>query len=58
MSSKAWIKVQLTKEQLEKLFDKLYLSGIGDWHNEDQEEVWKLIKDFGFLFALKNSDLG
>ena len=28
MSSKAQIKIQLTKEQLEKLFDKLDLSGI------------------------------
>ena len=53
MSSEAPIKVQLTKEQIEKLFDKLDLGGIEDGSNEDQEEVWKLIKDFGFLFALK-----
>ena len=34
------------------------LSGIEDWSNEDQEEVQKLIKDFGFLFALNKLDLG
>ena len=58
MSSEAPIKVQLTKEQLEKLFDKIDLSGIEDWGNEDQEEVWKLIKDFGFLFTLNDLELG
>ena len=42
--------MQLTKEQLEKLFDKVDLGGIEDWSNKDQE-VQKLIKDFGFLFA-------
>ena len=29
-----------------------------DWSNEDQEEVWKLIKDFGFLFALNDLHWG
>ena len=48
----------MTKEQLEKLLDKLDLSGIEDWSNEDQEEVQKLIKDFGFLFALNELHLG
>ena len=60
MSSKGKIKVHLTKEQLEKLFNKqleklfnkLDLNGIEDWSNEEQEEVQKLVKDFGFLFAL------
>ena len=54
MSSKKQIKIQLTKEQLEKLFDKLDKN----WSNEDQKEVWKLIKDFGFLFALNDLDFG
>ena len=39
MKYKEQIKVQLTKEQIEKLFDKLNLSGIEDWSNENQEEV-------------------
>ena len=33
------------------------LSGIEDWSNEFQEEVCKLIKDFGFLFTLSDLDL-
>ena len=37
MSSEAPIKVQWTKDQLEKLFDKIDLSGIKDWSEEDQE---------------------
>ena len=40
------------KEQLEKLFDKLDLSGIEDWSDEDQEEVQNLIQEFSSLFAL------
>ena len=55
---KGQIKAQLTKEQLEKLFAKLDLSGIEDWSDEDHEEVWKLIKEFGFLFAQNDLDLG
>ena len=49
---------KLTEEQLQKLFDKLDFNGLKDWSNEDQDEVWKLIKDFGFLFALNDLDLG
>ena len=51
-------KPQLSKEQVEELFDKIDLSGIEDWSNEDQEEVWKRIKEFGFLLALNDLDLG
>ena len=45
MGSKGQIKAQLTKEQLEKLFDKLDMSGIEDYSDDDQEEVQKLIKN-------------
>ena len=58
MSPKGQIKVQLTKEQLEKLFAKLDLSGIEDWSNGNKEEVQKLVKEFGFLFTLNELDLG
>ena len=37
-----------------KLFGKFDLSGIKEWSEEDQEEVQKLIKDFGFLYALND----
>ena len=33
------------------------MSGIKDWSKEDQEEVQKLIQDFGFLFPLNDLDL-
>ena len=39
ISSKTPIKVKLTKDQLEKLFDKIDPSGITDWSKEDQKEV-------------------
>ena len=58
MGSKGQIKPQLSKEQLEKLFDKLDLSGIEGLSNEDQEEIQKLIKEVSFLFALDDLDLG
>ena len=58
MGSKEQIKPLLSKEQLDKLFDKLDLSGIEDWSDEEQEVVWKLIKEFGFLFTLNDLDFG
>ena len=58
MNSEAKTEVELTKEQLKKLFEKIYLSGIKDWSEEDQKDVEKLIKDFSFLFALNDLDLG
>ena len=53
MGSKEQIKAQLTKEQSEKLFDKLDLSRIDGWSYEDQEELWKLIKGIQFLICVK-----
>ena len=52
------IKSEINQRTIKKLFGKIYLSGIKDWSEEDQEEVQKLIKDFGFLFALNDLDLG
>ena len=40
------------------MFNKIDLSRIKDGSKKDQEDVWKLIKDFGFLFALNDLDLG
>ena len=51
-------KAKLTKNQLEKLFDKICLSGIKDWSKEDQDNVQKLITEFGFLFAVDDLELG
>ena len=57
-SSQAPIKVQLNKDQLKKLFDKIDPSGLKYWSKKYQEEVQKLIKDFGSLVALNDLDLG
>ena len=48
----------MTKDQLEKLFKEIDLSGIKDWNGEHQKEVKKLISDFSFLFILNDPDLG
>ena len=47
----------MTKDQL-KIVWKIDLSGIKNWGEEDQKEVQKLIKDFGFLFAVSDLELG
>ena len=39
MNREAPIKMQLTKDQLKKLFDKIDLCGIKDWSKKDQEDV-------------------
>ena len=51
-------KAKLTKDQFKKSFRNIYSSEIKDWSEEDQKEVNKLIRDFGFLFALSDLDLG
>ena len=40
------------------MFDKIDLSEIKDWSKEDQEEVQKVIKDFGFPITLNDLALG
>ena len=56
MNSEATINVKLTKDEVRKLFNKIDLSGIKDWNKKEQEDVWRLIKDFGFLFTLNDLD--
>ena len=58
LNSKIGTKTKLTKNQLEKLFQKIDLSGIKDWSEKDQKDVKILIKDSGFLFNLNDPDLG
>ena len=57
MNSETTIKVKLTRDQFKKLFNKIHLSGIKDWSKKDHN-VQRLIKEFGFLFALNDLDLG
>ena len=51
-------KIALGSEKLVELFDKIHLSGIQDWEEEDQQEVLSLITKNGFLCALDDLDLG
>ena len=50
--------VPLSPEELEKLFNKVDLTGIINWSVQEQKEVRDLITEFGFLFALDDLDLG
>ena len=50
-------KPQLPPEQLEKLFSKVYQSGIANWSEQEIKEDKDLITEFGFLFALDDLDL-
>ena len=40
------------------LFEKIDLTGINEWDPPDQEEVRKLFREYGQLFALDEFDLG
>ena len=41
-----------------KLNEKLDLSGIEHWTEEQKSQAWQLFVDFGWLFALESNDLG
>ena len=51
-------RLKVSQEKLEKLFEKLDLSGIKSWDKEDQEKVHQVIKDYAFLFAMDDLELG
>ena len=48
----------LSPEQQKKLNNKLDLTGIEEWSQEDKKAVDELFKDYGRLFALEKNDLG
>ena len=45
-------------ERLDKLFEKLDLSGIADWSPEEQEETWNLMWECHYLFTLEYKEMG
>ena len=47
-----------SREEGNKLLQKLVLSGISQWTMEEQEQVRNLFLEFGNLFALDSLDLG
>ena len=48
----------LLPEQQKKLNNKLDLTGIEEWSQEDKKAVDELFKEYGRLFALEKNDLG
>ena len=48
----------LPPEQQKKLNDKLDLTGIEEWSQEDKKAVDELFREYGRLFALEKNDLG
>ena len=48
----------LSPEQQKKLNNKLDLTGIEEWSQEDKKAVDELFKEYGRLFALEKNDLG
>ena len=49
---------EVSDERLEKLFNKLDLSGIDKWEGEDQQQVRGLIVEYTHLFASDDLNLG
>ena len=48
---------QASDERLEKLFNKLDLSGIDEWVEEDQQQFRGLIGEYAHLFVSDNLNL-
>ena len=40
------------------MFEKIDLSGITNWEQEDQRQVQELFREYGQLFALDDLNLG
>ena len=49
---------KFSEDNLEKLFFKLYLSGLDDWDQGLQKWAKDLISEFGHLFALNDLNFG
>ena len=45
-------------DRVKKLFEKLDLSGLDSWPQEDQEKAKKVLEEYQDIFALKDSELG
>ena len=48
----------LSPEKERLLFEKIDLSGIADWDQEDQRQAREIFREYGQLFALDDLDLG
>ena len=41
-----------------ELFDKIYVTGLGEWSQNEQKEAWELIIEYTGIFSLRDMDLG
>ena len=48
----------LPEEKMKELFNKLDLSGTENWEETEKKEMEVLIREYSFLFALGDLDLG
>ena len=48
----------LSEEKMKELFNKLHLSGTENWEETEKREMEALIREYSFLFALDDLDLG
>ena len=46
------------KEQREKIFEKLDLSGLKSWMPQNKEKVLDLLAEFHNVFALEDGEMG
>ena len=52
------LRLEPLSPERERLFEKIDLSRITDWDQEDQKQVREWFKEYGQLFALDDLDLG
>ena len=45
-------------ESQKELLDKIDLTGLGEWSQNEQKETWELITEYAGIFAMSDMDLG
>ena len=51
-------RMPLSEEKMKELFNKLDLSGMENWKETEKREMYALIREYSFLFALDDLDFG
>ena len=52
------VRTPLSEEKMKELFNKLDLSGTENWEETEKRGMEALIREYSFLFALDDLDLG
>ena len=50
--------VEKRKTESQKELDKIDLTGLGEWSQNEQKEAWELITEYTGIFAMSDMDLG